>query len=155
MAMHEAVRRDAGPEDFITAVVVEVQGDGVRMLGCGHPHPLRLRAGQVSELVLPEALPLGLGAPGPPVLVDVQPGDRVLLFTDGALEARRAGRFFPLQEAVRDSFATRSLLDAVEELGQQVQSYTDRGTADDVALLAFELPRVPAPVAAVRAADGG
>jgi hypothetical protein len=114
-AMHDAVRRDAGPEDFVTAVLVEVRGEVVRMLGCGHPHPLRLRAGEVRELELPEALPLGLGAPGPAVAVDVQPGDRVLLFTDGAVEARRAGRFFPLQEAVRSSFASHSLLSAVED----------------------------------------
>jgi hypothetical protein len=135
-AMHDAVRRDAGPEDFITAVLVEVRDEAVQMLGCGHPHPLRLRAG------------LGLGAPaaggpaararpsGPPVLVDVRPGDRVLLFTDGAVEARRAGRFFPLQDAVRDTLAAGSLDAAVEALSRQVQEYTERGAEDDVALLA-------------------
>lgn len=147
-AMHDAVRRDAGPEDFITAVLVEVRDEAVQMLGCGHPHPLRLRAGAVTELRLPEALPLGLGTPGPPVAVDVRPGDRVLLFTDGAIEARRAGRFFPLQDAVQDTLATGSLDAGVEALGRQVQDYTERGGEDDVALLCFELPGVltPAPV---------
>jgi serine phosphatase RsbU (regulator of sigma subunit) len=145
-AMHEAVRRDAGPEDFVTAVLVEVRGEVVQMLGCGHPHPLRLRDGGIAELELPEALPLGLGAPGPSVVVDVQPGDRVLLFTDGAIEARRAGRFFPFQDAVRDGLASGSLIDAVEAIGRQVQEHADRGTADDIALLAFQLPAVPSPL---------
>jgi serine phosphatase RsbU (regulator of sigma subunit) len=146
-AMHAAVGRDAGPEDFLTAVLVEVRGEVVRMLGCGHPHPLRLRAGEVSEIELPEGLPLGLGAPGLPIQVDVRPGDRILLFTDGANEARRAGRFFPLHQAVGDILSSGSLHTAVEELGRQVQSYTDHGSADDVALLAFELPGAVAPVA--------
>lgn len=149
-AVHDAVRRDAGPEDFITAVLVEVHDGAVRMLGCGHPHPLRVRAGAVSELLLPEALPLGLGPPGPPVPVDVRPGDRVLLFTDGAVEARRAGRFFPLQDAVRGTLASGELAAGVEALGRQVEAYTERGAADDVALLCFELPGVRAPAVARR-----
>ena len=147
-AMHDAVRRDAGPEDFITAVLVEVRDGSVQMLGCGHPHPLRLRAGAVAELQLPQALPLGLGPPGPPVEVDVRPGDRVLLFTDGAVEARRAGRFFPLQDAVRDTLGTGSLDAVVDALGRQVQDYTERGGEDDVALLCFELPGVRSPAPA-------
>jgi serine phosphatase RsbU (regulator of sigma subunit) len=150
VAMHEAVRRDAGPEDFVTAVLVEVRDGSVRLLGCGHPHPLRLRAGQVAELAMPDALPLGLGPPGPAVPVDVRPGDRVLLFTDGAVEGRRGGRFFPLYEAVRDTLSSSSLVEAVEELARQVQAYPDGGSGDDVALLAFELPAaapvVPGPV---------
>ena len=149
-AMHEAVQRDAGPEDFLTAVLVEVRDEGVQMLGCGHPHPLRLRAGVVSELPLPEGLPLGLGPPGAPVTVDVRPGDRVLLFTDGAIEARRAGRFFPLEDAVRDTLGDGGLDAAVAALSRQVQDYTDRGAGDDVALLAFELPGVLSPAAVPR-----
>jgi hypothetical protein len=151
LAVHAAVRRDAGPEDFVTALLVEVGEDGVRMLGCGHPHPLRLRDGEVRELPLPVALPLGLGEPGEPVEVDVLAGDRVLLFTDGAVEARRAGRFFALPEAVRAGLGGASLAAAVDGLGRQVQDYTDGGVADDVALLAFELPGVPAPVPASHA----
>ncbi len=139
-AAHAAVRRDAGPEDFVTAVLVEVRRDGVRMLGCGHPHPLRLRDGVVTELELPEALPLGLGAPAAPVAVDVVPGDRVLLFTDGAVEARRDGRFFPLAEAARDALLLDGLPAALAALGEQLRTYPDGGTPDDVALLVFEVP---------------
>lgn len=139
-AVHAAVQRDAGSEDFVTAVLVEVRDGTVRMLGCGHPHPLRVRDGQVSEIVLPEALPLGLGEPPPPVPVDARPGDRVLLFTDGAVEARRGGVFFPLAEAVARTLPAASLPDAVASLGQQVVAYTHGGVTDDLAFLALELP---------------
>lgn len=145
-AMHAAVMRDAGPEDFVTAVLVEVREGHVWMLGCGHPHPLRVRDGEVRELSLADALPLGLGAPGRAARVDVRPGDRVLLFTDGAVEARRAGRFFPLAEAVQQTLTTRSLSDGVEDLSRQVQAYAGGGSPDDVAFLAFELPSRPAVV---------
>ncbi len=148
-AMHDAVQRDAGDEDFVTAVLVQLHGETVQMLGCGHPHPLRLRAGEVAELLLPEGLPLGLGPPGPPVEVDVRVGDRVLLFTDGAVEARRAGRFFPLEDAVRDTLGG-GLAAAVEALGRQVQDYADRGAGDDVALLCFEWLGAVSPTAARR-----
>lgn len=146
-AMHRAVHRDAGPEDFVTAVLVEVRDGQVRMLGCGHPHPLRVRGGEVRELALPQALPLGLNPPGHPVRVDVRPGDRVLLFTDGALEARRAGRFFPLADAALAGLRDASALsEAVADLGRQVQEHTGAGSTDDVAFLAFELPGRPAAV---------
>lgn len=140
-AMHAAVRRDAGAEDFVTAVLVQVTDGQVWMAGCGHPHPLRVRSGDVCELELPQALPLGLGAPDQAVRVDVRPGDRVLLYTDGAIEARRAGTFFPLAQAAADSLSgTGPLSAAVDRLSRQVQDYAERGSTDDVAFLAFELP---------------
>jgi serine phosphatase RsbU (regulator of sigma subunit) len=70
----------------------------------------------------------------------------VLLFTDGAVEARRAGRFFPLAEAVQKSLSEGSLTDAVEDLSRQVKAYAAGGSPDDVAFLAFELPARPAVV---------
>jgi serine phosphatase RsbU (regulator of sigma subunit) len=103
----------------------------------------------VSEIVLPQSQPLGLNPPGRAGRVDVRPGDRVLLFTDGAVEARRAGRFFPLAEAAGEALASGPLDAAVEQLGARVQEHTAGGAADDVAFLAFELPgrpvRVPTP----------
>lgn len=140
-AAHAAVRRDAGPEDFVTALLVEVRGDRVRMLGCGHPYPLRLRDGVITEIELPEALPLGLGAPRAAVSVDLVPGDRVLLFTDGAVEARCGGRFFPLADEARDALSLDGLPAGLAALGDRLRAYPDGGAPDDVALLAFELPR--------------
>jgi serine phosphatase RsbU (regulator of sigma subunit) len=139
-AMHTAVRRDAGAEDFVTAVLVEVHDGQVRMLGCGHPHPLRVRGDQVREIELPETLPLGLNPPGRAARVDVRPGDRVLLFTDGAAEARRDGRFFPLAEAARVCLSSGTLTAAVADLRRQVHEYAEGSASDDVAFLAFELP---------------
>jgi len=61
-----------------------------------------------------------------------------------------AGRFFPLQDAVRDSLGAGSLETAVEVLARQVRDYTERGGEDDVALLVFELPVVASPAVVPR-----
>jgi sigma-B regulation protein RsbU (phosphoserine phosphatase) len=62
--LDRSVTRAIGPEDFVTAVLVQVATDGSAIvLNCEHPPPLLVRAGQATELDPPEpAPPLGLGA---------------------------------------------------------------------------------------------
>ncbi|HWG93788.1 MAG TPA: PP2C family protein-serine/threonine phosphatase [Mycobacteriales bacterium] len=149
-ALHASVARDADVEDFVTALLVELPVTGpARMLACGHPGPLRLRGGRAEVLALPAEQPLGLAAPGPAVEVDLRPGDRVLLYTDGAVEARREGRFFDLEAAAGASLAAGPLAEGLAGLTERLQAFTAGSPADDVALLAFEVPartaRVPAP----------
>lgn len=111
-------------ESFVTAIVVEVFGDGdeVRLVNCGHPAPLLLHDGAARELPSPmPALPLGLlGLDTDPVHVEshrMEPGDILLLYTDGLVEARdKAGEFYPLTDRV-GRWAGRppdALLDAIQ-----------------------------------------
>ena len=87
------VTRAIGPEDFVTAVVVQVATDGSAIvLNCGHPPPLLVRAGQATQLDPPEPTPpLGLGARPEPLRLALALGDRILLYTDGVSEARAGG----------------------------------------------------------------
>jgi hypothetical protein len=61
-ALDRSVTRAIGPEDFVTAVLVQVLGDGSAIVvNCGHPAPLLVRGGRAIELGPPEpAPPLGL-----------------------------------------------------------------------------------------------
>lgn len=93
-----------GGEQFVTAVLTELATDTgrLRWVCAGHPPPMLLRDGRaVHELDCRPAPPLGL----PTAMhsfnrvevceVSLQPGDRVLLYTDGVLEARSPdGEFF-------------------------------------------------------------
>jgi serine phosphatase RsbU (regulator of sigma subunit) len=105
------------PDHFVTAVLAELDlATGMlRTISAGHPGGLLLRDGQrVKDLEAPTALPLGLsGLTGrAPQIVEeaLEPGDHVLFFTDGVIEARSVdGEFFGRQRLV--DFVVRTLAD--------------------------------------------
>jgi len=127
---------DLGSEDFVTALLAEFAPGEVRLVNCGHPAPLR--SGQRVELLEPgvTALPLGLSPDPRQYRVRLQPGDRLLLYTDGLSEARaRDGTFFPLlTEAAR---ALRDPLpdEALGTLCSRLLAHTGTSPADDLALV--------------------
>ncbi|WP_252823572.1 PP2C family protein-serine/threonine phosphatase [Actinoallomurus soli] len=93
-------------ECFVTAAIVEIPDTEsvVRVVNCGHPPPLLLRGDRVLTLG-PEqpGAPLGLGELGVdahlPATFAFEPGDILLLYTDGIIEGRdRTGTFYPLAE---------------------------------------------------------
>ncbi len=103
--------QDAQPaEAFTTAAVLDIPDREmtVRLVSCGHPPPLLLRGGR--------AVPLEVDRPAPPLglmnLVEggfsaqsfpFEPGDVILLYTDGVIEARDAdGVFYPLPDRAAD-----------------------------------------------------
>ena len=57
------IRPYLGDEDFVTATIAEVANDGrYCLVSCGHPPALVATDGQVRQLELDHALPLGLGS---------------------------------------------------------------------------------------------
>lgn len=98
----ELILQQPGPLQFATAVLgrLDTVTGVLDYLIAGHPPPLLLRGGRVvKELAVPPRLPLGVTMPGGnPALVareQLEPGDRLLLYSDGVTEARdRQGRYF-------------------------------------------------------------
>ena len=99
------VDRNCG-EEFVTAQIVSVPKarDEPEIVCCGHPPPLLLRDGRAVLLdEIPAAPPLGLldlsATQARSCPLSVQPGDGVLLYTDGVTDARdEDGRAFSLAE---------------------------------------------------------
>ncbi len=90
-----AVADEFGAERFVTGVLARLDPDtGVlEWVDAGHPAPLLVRDGRVvKELQVEPATPFGAPGPAGPVQVgqeQLQPGDVLVLYTDGVVEARR------------------------------------------------------------------
>ncbi|MGW2786222.1 PP2C family protein-serine/threonine phosphatase [Streptomyces populi] len=119
---------DSAPVDhaelFATALLLEFPPgtDTVRLVSCGHPYPLLLRGAKAFELDTEQGPPLGLGFFGlsPPKgrMVELEPGDRLFVASDGVSESRDAsGAFYPLPDrlAVFAEEPSDALVDRVWE----------------------------------------
>ncbi|WP_308405324.1 PP2C family protein-serine/threonine phosphatase [Streptomyces rugosispiralis] len=132
-------------ESFVTATVLEIPDDQpvIRMVNCGHPPPLLLCDATVKELEgRAPALPLGLGdlTVGRYRAEDYPfgPGDLLLLYTDGVIEARdTAGTFYPLIDRLH-TWADKGPQRLVEYLRHDLLTHIGRHQGDDVALVALE-----------------
>ncbi len=94
-----AIADRIGGSQFATAVLarLDVETGRLRWVNAGHPEPLILRgASLVAPPPCPPSRPLGLQGSEPRCCeTRLEPGDRLLLYTDGITEARSAeGEFF-------------------------------------------------------------
>lgn len=90
--LHAMIHEDTA---FAVALcgVLDLRSGQLRLVGAGNPPPLVLRANQQWEQPEANGVPLGLmeGAEYEELVVPLGKDDRVLLFTDGAVEATAAG----------------------------------------------------------------
>ncbi|MGX6603200.1 PP2C family protein-serine/threonine phosphatase [Micromonosporaceae bacterium Da 78-11] len=131
------------PGSFVTALIAELDtATGVySRISAGHPAELFLRGGRAQpELPTPTTLPLGLGhmlRRGPGVTTEqLEPGDTLVLYTDGITEARdSAGELFGLDRLT--DFMLGNLLSGVSapemmrRLIQTIVSYENNELRDD------------------------
>lgn len=137
--LDRAVARSVGYEDFVTAAVVEERGGQLTILNCGHPPPLLLRRGKVISLDPPApAPPLGFLPVARPRVDRLEPGDRLLLYTDGLAEARREGEFFPLSERAWAILGHGTVEDGLTSLENALTDWVGGVLDDDIALVLVE-----------------
>lgn len=135
-------------EEFATVVLAQVtDAPVVELVSRGHPPPLLLRQGEVSTLGTASPLPpLGLEEflSTSPATVEKYPfrqGDRLLLYTDGVLEARDPARnFFDLPAHLTQLYDC-TLREALDRLRASLHHHTRGRLADDAAMIIVE--RVP------------
>lgn len=150
--LDRAVARSVGDEDFVTAALVEERGGTLTIVNCGHPAPLLLRRGQVIPLEpTAPAPPLGFMPEVKPRVERLEPGDRLLLFTDGLGEARREGEFFPTADRAWRLLGHGTVGDGLASLETALVDWVHGRLEDDIALVLLEYagtdeePTVPMP----------
>ncbi|MFI8189269.1 SpoIIE family protein phosphatase [Streptomyces sp. NPDC085946] len=127
-----------GLDDAIATCVYAVHDPRLRqchIANAGHLPPVRMHAGRAPELLdLPTGVPLGVGGVTfSTTTVDLEPGDRLVLYTDGLVETRR----HPLDERLA------TLLDLLGGPDRPLEEVCDLllrtlhepDNSDDVALL--------------------
>ncbi|GAB3853826.1 PP2C family protein-serine/threonine phosphatase [Micromonospora andamanensis] len=142
--LDRAVARNVGDEDFVTAALVEERGGTLTIVNCGHPAPLLLRRGAVISLEPPApAPPLGFMPVVRPRVERLEPGDRLLLFTDGLGEARRDGEFFPTADRAWRLLGHGTVGDGLASLETALVEWVHGRLDDDIALVLMEYTGSP------------
>jgi hypothetical protein len=137
--LDRAVARSVGDEDFVTAALVEERGGTLTIVNCGHPPPLLLRRGEVIELSPPApAPPLGFMPVVRPRVERLEPGDRLLFYTDGLAEARRDGQFFPTADRAWRLLGHGTVADGLASLESALIEWVRGQLDDDIALVLME-----------------
>jgi len=131
----------AGDEDFVTAVIAEFHDDHtVTLVNCGHHPPLIVRGEDGVDEVptgAPEP-PLGMRPEPHPVTSPWPEGSRMLIFTDGLVEARdESGTFFPLDESA-GVLGGGDLEEALDDLLVRLHAHAGERINDDMALVLVE-----------------
>jgi hypothetical protein len=137
---------------FVTALIAELDlaTGALRWVSAGHPAPLLVRDGRfIKSLDVPPSPPLALGlAMSAPTegRESLEPGDMVLLYTDGLTEARRpGGELFTVERLVefieREAASGRA---APETLRRLREAIIERGAGalnDDATAVLVEWRR--------------
>jgi hypothetical protein len=152
-AIDHAVAGQFDQDSFATLQMARLDvGSGLlRWVNAGHPHPLLLRDRRVVRtLHSPTTLPAGIGGATPHVSEEaLEPGDRVLFFSDGITEEHTTGG---------EQFGVARLVDQLEraeQSGGPVQETVRRlshalmrarggATSDDATLFLLEWRNEPA-----------
>lgn len=129
----------SGLEDFVTGLVgrLDLRTGSMELVNAGHVSPYLARGSEVTVIELPVDLPFGVFADTTYHSTDLllQPGDRLVLVTDGMLERNAAG--LDLAHAIAD---TRMLhpREAVRALADRVLDVTGGVLADDATVLCVD-----------------
>jgi serine phosphatase RsbU (regulator of sigma subunit) len=129
----------SGLEDFVTGLLgrLDLRSGSLELVNAGHVPPYLARGQELTSVELTADVPFGLFRDSQyrSTRLDLEPGDRVILLTDGMLERHAA--VVDLPAAIRE---TRSLhpREAVRALADRVLAATGHALSDDATVLCLD-----------------
>ena len=147
--LNEAVLREEGDERYCTVTFVRLRtlsdGAEVTVASGGHPLPMVLRAdgGAVEVGRWGTAIGLFPDTSLSDTTTALHPGDTLLLYTDGVVEARRGDELFGTERLARtlEEIGPVSADALVRRVEEAVIEFSDGDLRDDLALLAVQVSR--------------
>ncbi|HEY3267982.1 MAG TPA: SpoIIE family protein phosphatase [Armatimonadota bacterium] len=142
---NDAVCRLLAPDIFITLfyAVLDARERIITYANAGHDAPLLCRADGRLETFDSTGRALGLlgGAAYAQPSCHLEPGDTLLLYTDGVTEARRGDQFLEAEGVIEllRRHAGGSAEDVVRGIYSDVKDYANGNLHDDIALLALKV----------------
>lgn len=144
--MDQAVATEFGGDCFVTAHLAKLDLDSglLTVVNAGHPRPELIRAGKAHTLDFAPATPVGLGFVAAEVgEVRLEPGDSVIIVSDGVTEARSAGgELFTVERvgdlAVRALAGGETVAETVRRLILSVLEHRATSLEDDATLLLLQ-----------------
>ncbi|MEU3046880.1 PP2C family protein-serine/threonine phosphatase [Streptomyces sp. NPDC006984] len=145
--MDQAVAEQFAQDHFVTAQMLRLDTTTGRLqwVNAGHPAPVLIREHRVmGRLDSPTTLPVGFGGAQPQVSsVVLEPGDRVLCFTDGLVEEHESGQEQFGEDQLIDwvnqlEKADRGVRAVARDLSHTLRRARGEATSDDATLVLVE-----------------
>ena len=138
-AANDALAGHAHVGQFVTGQLARLDLDtgAMTIVNAGHPLPYLVRNGHAAEIALDIDMPFGLyaGRELKVQRVQLEPGDRVVLITDGMLERNAENLDLPAMLSRQSDFHPREL---VYELAETVLAATGGDLHDDATVLCLD-----------------
>ncbi len=149
--LNERLMSDTGVEEYFTMAygIADLRNGHIRIVQAGHPHPVIQRAGGQIEFVGTGGAPVGLLPDMKFESFDVKlnPGDRILFYSDGFTESTLPGGGMLEEEGLADILrgcAAQSGPEMLDDMFWQLTSSLSPGQPDDdvsAVLLEYDGPQ--------------
>jgi serine phosphatase RsbU (regulator of sigma subunit) len=144
---NEAVKRQIKDGQFITAIyaTIDISTGVVEFASAGHPDPFLCTSGNCEMIAACRNLPLGIlsGMEFESSKIMLKQEDKLILYTDGLIEAKRNGELFTdarVKDVLMNNCFDCEPADIALQLLKAAENFSGNNLSDDVAIVVVKYP---------------